>query len=154
DIGNAPTGKPVDFEGTWSNHKAAVQSLINDRADACATWGGQGLAYVPKSQFPPKAKQKSAYYGNAGSKTPHLQVINWSEPIPKQPFIARKTWDSPMKEKIDKALENSSKQKLSKYKPDDYNQTLTFTTLTDTSIEDYQPVIKRVNALGVDLTQG
>ncbi|WP_254546772.1 PhnD/SsuA/transferrin family substrate-binding protein [Halomarina pelagica] len=154
DIGKAPgSDAGADFSGTWSNHKAAIEQLINDKADACSTWGGNGMAYVPKGDIPADVTQKSAYVSEAGTKDPELDVFLWSEPIPKQPIYARKTWTDPVKEEIREALLASNAETMAKYKGDDYEGTMPFTTLKDTTIEHYRPVIDRVHTLGIDLTQ-
>lgn len=153
-IGEAPgSTEGADFEGNWSNHEAALQQLTNDKADACSTWGGNGMAYVPKAKIPQRVREKTAYMSEAGSKTPAVEPVLFSEPIPKQPVYTRKTWNSPMKGKIEDALLAATEEKMNQYKPDGYEGEMPFTKLRDTTIEDYQPVIKRVNALGIDLTQ-
>jgi len=154
DLGQAPgndTG--ADFTGNWSNHKAAIEQLINGKVDACSTWGGNGMAYVPESDVPDRVMEKTAYRSELGTKSPALDVFLYSEPIPKQPVINRSTWDSPMKGKIENTLYNANDDVMNEYKPDDYEGTMPFTTLNETSKSDYQPVIKRVNDLGIDLTQ-
>ncbi|WP_231188400.1 PhnD/SsuA/transferrin family substrate-binding protein [Haladaptatus sp. DYF46] len=154
EIGKAPgSDEGADFQGSWSNHEAALQQLINDKADACSTWGGNGMKNVPKSDLPDEVKEKSAYVDDAGSASPDLDVFLWSEPIPKQPIYARKSWDDPMKDTIEKTLHSATEEKMKQYKGDDYDGSLPFTTLKDTSMDDYQPVIMRVNELGIDLTQ-
>ncbi|WP_363466696.1 PhnD/SsuA/transferrin family substrate-binding protein [Halogeometricum borinquense] len=154
EIGEAPgSDEGADFQGSWSNHKAAIEQLINDKADACTTWGGNGVPYVPKGDLPSEVKEKSAYVDEAGSKSPELDVFLWSEPIPKQPFYTRKTWDDPMRDTIKKTLHEATDSKMEQYKGDDYDGALPFTTLQNTTMDDYQPIIKRVNELGIDLTQ-
>jgi phosphonate transport system substrate-binding protein len=40
---------------------------------------------------------------------------------------------------------------IEQYYPEDYNEEeLPFSTLRDTSLEDYQPVIERMNTVGID----
>jgi phosphonate transport system substrate-binding protein len=83
---------------------------------------------------------------------PKFRPFWWSFPIPKQPVYARKTWDSENKQKIGELLRNSDEEQIRQYFPDDYNpDELPFTTLQDTSIDDYQPIIERLNAVGVEL---
>jgi phosphonate transport system substrate-binding protein len=66
-------------------------------------------------------------------------------------MYARKTWDSPKKSEIGDVLVNSDKELIQQYYTDDYNEDeLPFTTLEDTSMETYQPVIKRMNEVGID----
>ncbi|MFB6235020.1 MAG: PhnD/SsuA/transferrin family substrate-binding protein [Halopenitus sp.] len=155
DIGEAPgSDEGADFQGTWSNHKAALESLINGKADACSTWGGNGMPYVPTDEVPKRVREKTAYMSETGSKKPALDVFLYSAPIPKQPVYNRATWDDPMRDKIRQKLLDADEQTMNKYKPDDYGGTMPFTKLKDTTVDHYQPVIKRVNELGIDLTQG
>ena len=153
DIGDAPDGDPVDFEGTWSNHEDAVQKVINDDADACCTWSGNGMAYLAEDQeLPDRVVEEDSFVGNRGSEDATLRPFWWSFPIPKQPIYARKTWESPMKGKIEQALLNSDEETIQEYLPDDYNRDdLPFTTLEDTTMDNYQPVIERLNYLGIEL---
>jgi phosphonate transport system substrate-binding protein len=151
DIGDAPQGQPVDFEGTWSNHKVAVEKLGNEKADAACTWGGNGIPHVPKSELPDRVRPKTAYLDDAGSEQPQFETIWWSFPIPKQPIYARKSWESDMKGKIEQALHDATESKLNEHAPDEYEATLPFSTLKNTSMDAYQPVIKRLNDLGVEL---
>jgi len=154
DIGEAPTGPPGDFEGSWTDHNQAIQRVANDEADGATTWGGNGIPHIGaeyESDFPQRVKDKSSFLGNIGTETPTLRPIWWSFPIPKQPWYARKSWDSEKKQEIGEVLRNSSEEKLSEYYPDDYNtDSPAFTTLRDTSMETYQPVIERMNAVGID----
>ncbi len=154
DIGEAPKGDPVDFNGSWSNHDVALQKLGNGEADGATTWGGNGLPHVPErfeSEFPDRVTNKSSFLDTVGTEEPHFRPIWFSFPIPKQPMYARKTWDSPKKSEIGDVLVNSDKELIQQYYPDDYNEDeLPFTTLQDTSMETYQPVIKRMNEVGID----
>jgi phosphonate transport system substrate-binding protein len=153
DIGDAPDGSPVDFDGTWSNHEDAVQKLINGDADACCTWSGNGMAYLAADQeLPQEVREEDSFIGNRGNKDETLRPFWWSFPIPKQPIYARNTWESPMKDKIRQQLLNSDQELINQYLPDDYNRDdLPFSTLEDTTIETYQPVVKRLNYLGIEL---
>ena len=153
DIGEAPDGSPVDFEGTWSNHEDAVQKVVNDDADACCTWTGNGMAYLAADQeLPQEVREEDSFIGNRGNADATLRPFWWSFPIPKQPIYARKTWDSPMRDKIEQQLLNSDEELINEYLPDDYNRDdLPFSTLKDTTIDNYEPVIKRLNYLGIEL---
>jgi len=154
DIGEAPKGDPGDFEGSWTDHNQAIERVANGKADGATTWGGNGIPHIPKkykSDFPERVIEKSSFLGNIGTEEPKLRPIWWSFPIPKQPWYARKSWDSSKKEEIGEVLVNSSEKKLEQYYPEDYNEdNLAFTTLRDTSMETYQPVIKRMNEVGID----
>ncbi|WP_415381343.1 PhnD/SsuA/transferrin family substrate-binding protein [Halosimplex sp. TS25] len=154
DIGEAPTGDPVDFEGSWSDHNQAIQRVANDKAIGATTWGGNGLPHIPEkyeSDFPDRVKNKSSFLDTIDSEEPKLRPVWFSFPIPKQPVYARKTWDSSKKAEIGEVLVNSDKDLIEQYYPSDYNEEdLPFTTLQDTDMETYQPVIKRMNAVGID----
>ena len=153
DIGDAPDGKPVDFQGTWSNHEDAVQRVIHDDADACCTWTGNGMAYLAEDQeLPERVAEEDSFIGNRGSEDATLRPFWWSFPIPKQPIYARSDWESDMKGKIEQQLLDSDEELIQEYMPDDYDENdLPFTTLEDTSMDNYQPVIKRLNDLGIEL---
>ena len=152
-VGDAPDGDPVDFEGTWSNHEDAVQRVVNDDADACCTWSGNGMAYLPEDQeLPEEVEEEDSFIGNRGSADATLRPFWWSFPIPKQPIYARSDWESEMKGKIEQQLLNSDEELIREYMPDDYNEDdLPFTTLEDNTMDNYQPVIKRLNDLGIEL---
>jgi phosphonate transport system substrate-binding protein len=154
DIGEAPKGDPVDFDGSWSNHDVAIKKVANGEADGATTWGGNGIPHIKseyKSDFPDRVLDKSSFLDTIDSEDPRLRPIWWSFPIPKQPMYARKTWDSEKKAEIGEVLVNSDKETIQQYYPDDYNEEeLPFTTLADTTMEAYQPVIKRMNAVGID----
>jgi phosphonate transport system substrate-binding protein len=153
DVGDAPDGDPVDFDGTWSNHEDAVQRVINDEADACCTWSGNGMAYLAEDQeLPQEVAQQDSFVGTRGDKSPTLRPFWWSFPIPKQPIYARQSWESDMKSEIRQALLDSDRELIDQYLPEGYNEDeLPFSTLEDTSMDNYQPVIKRLNDLGIQL---
>jgi phosphonate transport system substrate-binding protein len=153
DVGDAPDGDPVDFDGVWSNHADAVQKVINDDADACCTWTGNGMAYLAEDQeLPQEVREEDSFIGNRGNADATLRPFWWSFPIPKQPIYARKDWESEMKGKIEQQLLDSDEELIREYMPDDYNESdLPFTTLSDTTMDNYQPVIKRLNDLGIKL---
>jgi phosphonate transport system substrate-binding protein len=153
DVGDAPDGDPVDFEGTWSNHEDAVQRVINDDADACCTWTGNGMAYLAADQeLPEEVADEDSFIGNRGNADATLRPFWWSFPIPKQPIYARSDWESDMKGEIEQQLLDSDAELIREYMPDDYNEDdLPFTTLSDTSMDNYDPVITRLNELGIEL---
>ena len=151
DVGDAPQGQPEDFNGTWSNHKNAVEMLANEEADACCTWSGNGMMHVEGNTIPDRVAEKDAYSDEAATEEPLFEPIWWSFPIPKQPIYARKSWESDMKGEIEQALLAADAETLKNYQPDDYDQQMPFTTLEETSMDAYQPVIKRLNDLGIEL---
>jgi phosphonate transport system substrate-binding protein len=155
DIGDAPQGQPAGFEGVWSNHDVALEKLGNGDADAATTWGGNGLPHIPetyRSDFPQRVLDKSSFIETLDTEKPKFRPFWFSFPIPKQPVYARKNWDSPNKEKVGELLRNSDQELVSQYYPEDYNENeLPFSTLQNTSIDDYQPIIKRINAVGLEL---
>jgi phosphonate transport system substrate-binding protein len=153
DVGDAPDGDPVDFEGSWSNHDIALEKLGNGEADAATTWGGNGIPHIPEdTDVPQKVQDKSSFLDTMGTEEPRFRPFWWSFPIPKQPVYARSSWESEKKAEIRDVLLNSDKELIEQYYPEDYNEEeLPFTTLQNTSMEDYQPVIKRLNDLGIEL---
>jgi phosphonate transport system substrate-binding protein len=151
DIGEAPTGDAVDFDGNWADHQQSVNSVINGRTAAGASWTGEVMPNIPRDAVPQNVADKSGFVNDAGSADEMVRPINWSEPIPKQPIYARATWDSPMKDKIEQALLSVTPEEMEQYKGSDYERTLPFKKLKDTTIDNYQPVIKRVDALGIEL---
>lgn len=153
DVGDAPDGDPVDFDGNWSNHEDAVQQLINDEVDACCTWTGNGMAYLASDQeLPERVEEEDSFIGNRGTEDETLRPFWWSFPIPKQPLYARDSWDHSMKDRIRETLLDSDEELIQEYLPDDYNEDdLPFTGLRETTIEDYEPVIKRIEDLGIEL---
>jgi phosphonate transport system substrate-binding protein len=152
DIGDAPKGDPVDFEGSWTDHDQALQRLANGKADGATTWGGNGIPHLPEgTEVPDRVEDKSSFLDTMGTETPQFEPIWWSFPIPKQPMYARSSWESDKKGEIGEVLRNSTQEQIEEYYPEDYNEEeLPFTTLSDTSLEDYQPIIERMNAVGID----
>jgi phosphonate transport system substrate-binding protein len=154
DIGEAPKGDPADFEGSWTDHNQAIERVANDKADGATTWGGNGIPHIAeeyRSDFPERVKEKSSFLDTIDTEKPKLRPIWWSFPIPKQPMYARKSWDSSKKAEIGEVLVNSDEETLAEYYPEDYNENkLPFTTLRDTSMDTYRPVIERMNAVGID----
>ncbi|WP_228546210.1 PhnD/SsuA/transferrin family substrate-binding protein [Halegenticoccus tardaugens] len=154
DIGEAPgSDEGADFDGNWSDHQNAVEQVLNEEADACCTWGGNGMRFVPEDQLTDEVKEKSAFVDEAGSEDEQLTVVTFSEPIPNQPVYARASWDSPIKDEMRDRLLALESGDLDEYTPDDYDGEIPFERLKDTTEEDYQPVIDVVDELGIDLTQ-
>lgn len=159
DVGDAPTGSPVDFEGVWSNHQICRKQLAEGEAAAAATSGGWGLQHIPESyasQLPDRVVEMSGWFGTLGSTVesggPEFRDLWWSEPIPKQPVYARKDWESENKQRIGDLLRSADKELVEQYYPEGYDeQELPFSELRDTSIEDYRPQVERLNALGIEL---
>jgi phosphonate transport system substrate-binding protein len=153
DVGEAPDGDPVDFDGTWSNHEDAVQRVINDDADACCTWTGNGMSYLAAdAELPQEVANEDSFVGNRGNADETLRAFWWSFPIPKQPIYSRQSWESPMKDRIRQTLLESDEETIREYMPDDYNENdLPFTTLEETTMDNYEPVITRLNDLGIEL---
>jgi phosphonate transport system substrate-binding protein len=153
DVGDAPDGDPVDFEGSWSNHDIALEKLGNGEADAATTWGGNGIPHIPEgTEVPDRVDEKSSFLETMGTETPEFRPFWWSFPIPKQPVYARQSWESDTKQEVGEVLLSSDQETIQQYYPDDYNEEeLPFTTLRDTSMEDYEPVITRLNDLGIEL---
>jgi phosphonate transport system substrate-binding protein len=152
DIGGAPKDDPVDFEGSWTDHDQALQRVAEGQADGATTWSGNGLPHLPEDHdLPDRVQEQDSFIDTMGTETPEFKAVWWSFPIPKQPMYARKSWESDVKAEVGDVLLNSNKEKIEEHYPEDYNEDeLPFTTLTETSIDDYQPIIKRMNAVGIE----
>lgn len=153
DIGDAPDSEPVDFSGSWSDHDIALEKLGNGEADAATTWGGNGIPHIPEgTEVPERVNEQSSFLDTMGTESPEFRPFWWSFPIPKQPVYARASWESDLKSEIGNVLLSSDQEQIEQYYPDDYNEEeLPFTTLQETSTEDYDPVITRLNELGIEL---
>jgi phosphonate transport system substrate-binding protein len=153
DIGEAPSGKPVDFRGNWTSHDTSIQQLINrTEVKANGNSGKFGIPHLSKNELPQRVQKHSAYADTVGSKQHPMNALWISQKIPKQPVITPADWNSPMREKIRSALASLQPADLKEYvKP---GTTLPFTGMQKTSIDAYQPIIKRINAIGIELRQG
>jgi phosphonate transport system substrate-binding protein len=153
EIGEAPSGKPTDFKGQWSSHDTSIQQLIN-RPEVKANGNSAkfGIPHLSKDELPQRVRKHSAYANTAGSKQHPMNALWISQKIPKQPVIAPADWNSPMRGKIRSALASLQPADLNKYVKS--GTTLPFTGMRKTNIDAYRPVIKRVNAIGIDLRQG
>ncbi|WP_277543007.1 PhnD/SsuA/transferrin family substrate-binding protein [Haloarcula laminariae] len=152
DIGGAPKEDPVDFEGSWTDHDQALQRVGEGQADGATTWGGNGIPHLPEGhEVPDRVDEKSSFLDTMGTETPEFKAVWWSFPIPKQPMYARKSWESDIKSEVGEVLRSSDQDTIEQHYPTDYNEDeLPFTTLQETSIDDYQPIIERMNAVGID----
>jgi len=57
-----------------------------------------------------------------------------------------------MKDEIRQTLLDSDEELIQEYLPEDYNEDdLPFTTLRETTMDNYEPVIMRLNDLGIEL---
>lgn len=152
DIGGAPKDDPVDFEGSWTDHDQALQRVAEGQADGATTWSGNGLPHLPEDHdLPDRVQEQDSFVDTMGTESPEFKAVWWSFPIPKQPMYARKTWESDVKDEVGEVLLNSDKETIEQHYPDDYNEEqLPFTTLSETTIEDYEPIIERMNAVGIE----
>lgn len=152
-IGEAPTGEPVDFRASYTSHDTSMQLLINRKeVKANGNSGDFVIPHLSKEKLPQRVWKHSAHAHEVGSKRPPMNALWISQKIPKQPVITPADWNSPMREKIRSALASLQPADLKEYvKPETI---LPFTGMRKTSIDTYRPVIKRINALGINLRQG
>jgi phosphonate transport system substrate-binding protein len=149
-IGDAPKGKPIDFRGTWSSHDQSFKTMINRKeVKANANSGNFGIPHLSKKELPRRVKEKSAYYDEVGTKEPPVTALWISKPIPKQPITVRSNWKSDKRDEIRTALAEATVKDFKQYETPDVE--IAFTGMKTTSIETYQPVIRRVEGLGIDL---
>ncbi|WP_396610734.1 phosphate/phosphite/phosphonate ABC transporter substrate-binding protein [Haloferax sp. S1W] len=154
DTGNAPDGKPEDFTGQWSDHSTARETLVNrDEVVAAGTGAFSVASHVPKDQFPQQFLDISAENdGDLGSETPKLKLLAASDPIPRAPIIMRSELDSGMKSSLTDALTSVTQDDLinEDLKED---QQLWFTGVESGTVEDYEPIQKVIDTLGISLGQ-
>ena len=152
DTGNAPDGTPVDFEGQWSDHSQARETLINrDPVMAAGTGAFSTAPHVPKDQFPQQFLDMSAENdGDLGTASPELQLLATSDPIPRAPILVRSGLDQDVKDRVVNALLDAEQEDLINEDLGD-DQQLWFTGLSEGSVEAYQPVRDAFDVLGVDL---
>ncbi len=152
DTGNAPDGTPNDFEGQWSDHSQARETLINrDPVVAAGTGAFSTAAHVPKDQFPQQFLDMSAENdGDLGTESPELQLLATSNPIPRAPILVRSALDEDVKSRVVDALLSAEEEDLINEDLGD-DQQLWFTGLSEGTVEAYQPVRDAFDVLGVDL---
>jgi phosphonate transport system substrate-binding protein len=152
DTGGAPNGTPNDFEGQWSDHSQARETLINrDPVKAAGTGAFSTAPHVPKDQFPQQFLDMSAENdGDLGTVSPELQLLQCSNPIPRAPILIRSGLDETVKSDVTDALLNATEEDLINEDLSD-DQQLWFTGLSEGSVEDYQPVRDAFEELGVEL---
>ncbi|MCG1004173.1 MULTISPECIES: phosphate/phosphite/phosphonate ABC transporter substrate-binding protein [Halobacterium] len=152
DTGGAPNGTPNDFDGQWSDHSQARETLINrDPVKAAGTGAFSTAPHVPKDQFPEQFLEMSAENdGDLGTESPELQLLSCSNPIPRAPILIRSGLDSTVKSDVTDALLAATEEDLINEDLGD-DQQLWFTGLNEGSVEDYQPVRDAFDELGVEL---
>ncbi|GAA0282256.1 phosphate/phosphite/phosphonate ABC transporter substrate-binding protein [Halobacterium noricense] len=152
DTGGAPNGTPNDFEGQWSDHSQARETLINrDPVKAAGTGAFSTAPHVPKDQFPQEFLDMSAENdGDLGTESPELQLLKSSNPIPRAPILIRSGLDATVKSDVTDALLSATEEDLINEDLSD-DQQLWFTGLSEGSVEDYQPVRDAFEELGVEL---
>ncbi|NIB99736.1 phosphate/phosphite/phosphonate ABC transporter substrate-binding protein [Halobacterium sp. R2-5] len=152
DTGGAPNGTPNDFEGQWSDHSQARETLINrDPVKAAGTGAFSTATHVPKDQFPQQFLDMSAENdGDLGTEDPDLDLIATSDPIPRAPILIRTGLDETVKSDVTDALLSATEEDLINEDLGD-DQQLWFTGLEEGTVDDYQPVRDAFDALGVEL---
>ncbi|ELZ58579.1 MULTISPECIES: PhnD/SsuA/transferrin family substrate-binding protein [Halorubrum] len=157
DVGNAPNGDPGNFEAEFSDHTTAREQMVQrDDVMAATTGAFSSAPYVPQEQFEEMSQDFvdiSAEYEGAGdeieSSGTELQLLAVSDPIPRAPLATRSNWDSPVKAELEEAILNVSEDDLSH--GDDYDgEPLWFTGVQEGSIDDYQPIQRVLDQLGLE----
>lgn len=150
DVGSAPDGDPVDFSVNYSDHTTARETLINrEDVHAAGTGAFSSAAHVPKDQFPQEFEELSVEYEDAGSADPELQLLSCSSPIPRAPLVARSSWDSAAKDRVEEALLNAGEEDFS-HGEDYEGEELWFTGVAEGSVDDYQPIRDVMDALDLE----
>jgi phosphonate transport system substrate-binding protein len=157
DIGNAPDGDANAFDAEYSDHTTAREQMVQREDVMAATTGAFSSApYVPQEQFEEMSEdfvEISAEYEGAGdeieSSGTELELLAVSDPIPRAPLATRSSWDDPVKAEIEEAILNVTEDDLSH--GDDYDgEPLWFTGVEEGSIEDYEPIRKVLEELGLE----
>lgn len=151
DVGDAPQGDPVDFEGQWSDHSTARETLINrNPVKAAGTGAFATAAHVPEDQIPERVMEISPDAQDAGTEEPQLNLLQASEPIPRAPILARRDWDADVRDDVREALLNAEEDDLI---DEDAEEELWFSGVTEGEVSDYDPVQKVMDELGLTLGQ-
>jgi len=151
DVGDAPQGDPVDFEGQWSDHATARETLINrDPVKAAGTGAFATAAHVPEDQIPDRVMEISADAENAGTEEPQLNLLQASDPIPRAPILARRDWEADVRDDVREALLNAEEDDLI---DEDAEEELWFSGVVEGDVSDYEPVMKVLEELGLELGQ-
>jgi phosphonate transport system substrate-binding protein len=151
DVGDAPQGDPVDFEGQWSDHSTARETLVNrDPVMAAGTGAFSTITHVPKSQLPDRVKEYNPSVDDAGSEDPQLDLLQASDPIPRAPILVRRDWEADARDGVREALLNAEEGDLV---DENAEEELWFTGVNEGSVSDYEPVQKVIDELGLELGQ-
>ncbi|PSQ42490.1 phosphate-binding protein [Halobacteriales archaeon SW_7_68_16] len=149
DVGDAPSGDPVDFEGRWSgSHDQSVSSLIN-RDEIVA--GGSGafvaMPHVPAAQLPQRVVDVAPGSDDAGTEDPSLDLLQASEPIPRAPIVARSNWDATIRSDLETALLGATESDL---QGGTAEEEIWFTGVESATVDDYEPVANVKETLGLE----
>jgi phosphonate transport system substrate-binding protein len=151
DVGDAPQGDPADFEGQWSDHSTARETLINrDPVKAAGTGAFTTAAHVPEEQIPERVMEISPDAQDAGTEEPQLNLLQASDPIPRAPVLARRDWDADVRDDVREALLNAEKDDLI---DEDAEEELWFSGVVEGDVGDYDPVKNVMDELGLTLGQ-
>ncbi|ELZ94831.1 phosphate ABC transporter substrate-binding protein [Haloferax mucosum ATCC BAA-1512] len=154
DTGTAPDGEANDFDGQWSDHSTARETLVNrDEVVAAGTGAFSVASHVPKGQFPEQFLDVSAENdGDLGTETPELKLLAASDPIPRAPIIVRSELEDAKKSSLTDALTSVSQDALINEDLGD-DQQLWFTGVEPGTIDDYAPIQNVIDTLGISLGQ-
>lgn len=151
DVGDAPQGEPKDFDGQWSDHSTARETLINrDPVKAAGTGAFSTIAHVPKEQLPERVKELNPSVDDAGSEDPQLDLLQASDPIPRAPILARRDWEADVRGDVREALLNAEEDDLV---DENAEEELWFSGVQEGDVSDYDPVQAVMDELGLELGQ-
>ena len=152
DIGGAPYGEPEDYTGQWSDHDTAKQQLFNrDEVVAQGTYGDNIIDHIPLDQFPERVEERSSAYEDRAAldapKEPVCDLLHVSSPIPSSPIITASDWEHPLRPEIQEAIVNIEPGTL---REPDGDVDAPITAVGPGTVDDYEPVRKVIEELGVD----
>lgn len=150
DIGGAPDGDPIDFATEYSDHSQARETLIDrDEVVAAGTGAFATMPYLPEEEVPEEVAESSAEFQYVDTEEPHLQLVDYSDPLPRAPILVREDWESEKRTEIQDALLAADEDDLV---DEDAEEPLWFTGLVEGDLEDYEPIVEMIDELGLDFS--
>ncbi|WP_331234778.1 PhnD/SsuA/transferrin family substrate-binding protein [Natronorarus salvus] len=150
DIGDAPSGDPVDFTVEYSDHATARESVLN-REDTVLAGTGEfaTMPNLPEEEVPEEIAELSSDYQHVGTALDEgeLRLIEASEPMPNAPIIVREAWDADAREEVVDAMLSGTEED---WVDEDADQPLWFTGLDEGEADDYELVAEALDYLGVE----
>ena len=154
DIGDAPSGDPVDFTVEYSDHATARESVLN-REDTVLAGTGEfaTMPNLPEEEVPEEIAELSSDYQHVGTALDEgeMRLVDASEPMPNAPIIYRSEWDSSVRDEVIEVMLEGEEED---WVDDDADEPLWFTGLNEGEADDYELVAEALDYLGVEFDGG